>query len=44
MREVLRIPQAGGCWLSEKMSDLAAHPFAQLGFVILCVSGSASTS
>ena len=38
MREVLRHLQAGGCWLSEKMSDLAAHPFAQLGFVILCVA------
>jgi low affinity Fe/Cu permease len=38
MREVLRNLQAGGCWLSEKMADLAAHPFAQLGFVILCIA------
>ena len=29
--------EAFGCWLSEKSADLAAHPFAQLGLVLLCV-------
>lgn len=26
-----------GCWVSEKVADLAADPFAQLGFIILCL-------
>ena len=26
-----------GCWLSEKMAGFAAHPFAQLVFVLVCV-------
>ena len=38
MREVLRTLQAGGCWLSGKMADLAAHPVAQLGFIALCLA------
>lgn len=38
MRNVLRSLQAGGCWLSEKMAGLAAHPFAQLAFVALCLA------
>jgi low affinity Fe/Cu permease len=28
--------EALGCWLSEKAADLSAHPFAQLGLVLLC--------
>lgn len=28
--------QTLGCWLSGKVSDVAAHPFAQIGFLILC--------
>lgn len=27
-----------GCWLSARVADLAAHPYAQLGFVILCIA------
>lgn len=27
-----------GCYLSERVSDMAAHPYAQLGFVIFCVA------
>jgi low affinity Fe/Cu permease len=26
-----------GCWVSEKVSDLAANPFAQLGVLLFCV-------
>ena len=26
-----------GCWLSEKIADFSAHPFAQVGVVLLCV-------
>lgn len=37
MHKVLRNFQALGCWLSEKMAGLAAHPFAQLIFVLICV-------
>jgi low affinity Fe/Cu permease len=29
--------EALGCWISEKVADVAAHPFAQLGVVLLCV-------
>jgi low affinity Fe/Cu permease len=29
--------KAFGCWVSEKVADLSADPFAQLGFIILCV-------
>lgn len=25
-----------GCWLSEKVADISAHPFAQIGLVLLC--------
>jgi low affinity Fe/Cu permease len=25
-----------GCWLSEKGADISAHPFAQIGLVLLC--------
>src|SRR4051794_29763886 len=27
-----------GCWLSARVADLAAHPYAQFGFVILCIA------
>jgi low affinity Fe/Cu permease len=27
-----------GCWLSARVADLAAHPYAQFGFVVLCVA------
>ena len=26
-----------GCWISQAASDIAAHPFAQIAFVIVCV-------
>jgi low affinity Fe/Cu permease len=28
--------EALGCWLSEKVADISAHPFAQVGLVLLC--------
>lgn len=28
--------EAVGCWLSEKGADISAHPFAQVGLVLLC--------
>jgi low affinity Fe/Cu permease len=30
--------EALGCWLSEKVADISAHPFAQVGVVVLCVA------
>jgi len=27
-----------GCWLSARVADLAAHPYAQLSFILLCVA------
>src|SRR4051794_39095933 len=27
-----------GCWLSARVADIAAHPYAQFGFVLLCVA------
>ncbi|HEU0098298.1 MAG TPA: low affinity iron permease family protein [Allosphingosinicella sp.] len=29
--------EAVGCWLSEKVADVSAHPFAQLGLVMVCL-------
>lgn len=29
--------EALGCWISEKVADFSAHPFAQVGVVVLCV-------
>ena len=29
--------EAVGCWLSEKVADVSAHPFAQLGLVLVCI-------
>ena len=29
--------KAFGCWVSEKVADLAAEPYAQLGFLVLCI-------
>jgi low affinity Fe/Cu permease len=28
--------EALGCWLSEKVADVAAHPYAQVGLVVAC--------
>ena len=28
--------EALGCWLSEKVADISAHPFAQIGLMLLC--------
>ncbi|MEA3052029.1 MAG: hypothetical protein QOG72_932 [Sphingomonadales bacterium] len=28
--------EALGCWFSEKVADVAAHPYAQVGLVMLC--------
>jgi len=28
--------EAFGCWISEKAADVAAHPFAQVGLVLVC--------
>jgi low affinity Fe/Cu permease len=30
--------EALGCWISEKVADISAHPFAQVGVVILCAA------
>lgn len=30
--------EAVGCWLSEKVADIAAHPFAQVGLVLVCAA------
>ena len=30
--------QRWGCWLSEKVADIAGHPFAQLGVVLVCAA------
>ena len=30
--------EAVGCWLSEKVADVSAHPFAQVGVVLLCIA------
>ena len=30
--------EAFGCWISEKVADVAAHPFAQVGLVLLCAA------
>ena len=30
--------EAVGCWISEKVADFSAHPFAQVGVVVLCVA------
>ena len=29
--------EAAGCWLSEKVADVSAHPFAQVGLMLVCV-------
>ena len=30
--------EALGCWISEKVADVAAHPFAQVGLVLVCAA------
>jgi low affinity Fe/Cu permease len=30
--------EALGCWISEKVADVAAHPFAQVALVVLCAA------
>ncbi|MEA3065324.1 MAG: hypothetical protein QOJ27_1776 [Sphingomonadales bacterium] len=30
--------EALGCWLSEKVADISAHPFAQAGLVLVCAA------
>jgi low affinity Fe/Cu permease len=30
--------EAVGCWLSEKVADISAHPFAQIGLVLVCAA------
>lgn len=30
--------EALGCWFSEKVADVAAHPFAQVGLILLCAA------
>jgi low affinity Fe/Cu permease len=27
-----------GCWISEKTAEFSAHPFAQLGLIVLCAA------
>jgi low affinity Fe/Cu permease len=29
--------EALGCWLSEKVADVAAHPYAQIGLIVGCL-------
>ena len=36
-REQSRL-EAAGCWISERVADFSAHPFAQLGLVLVCVA------
>jgi low affinity Fe/Cu permease len=30
--------EALGCWISTKVSDLSAHPFAQVAFLLICIA------
>jgi low affinity Fe/Cu permease len=30
------VPESWGCWLSERVADLAGNPFAQLALLLLC--------
>ncbi len=30
--------EALGCWLSEKVADVSAHPFAQVGLILICAA------
>jgi low affinity Fe/Cu permease len=30
--------EAIGCWISEKVADVSAHPFAQVGVVLVCTA------
>src|SRR3954462_10962117 len=30
--------ERAGCWVSEWVADVAGHPFAQVGFVVLCAA------
>jgi low affinity Fe/Cu permease len=30
--------EALGCWISTKVSDLSAHPFAQVAFLLVCIA------
>ncbi|HEX8626479.1 MAG TPA: low affinity iron permease family protein [Allosphingosinicella sp.] len=30
--------EAAGCWLSERVADISAHPFAQVSLVLLCAA------
>jgi low affinity Fe/Cu permease len=27
-----------GCWISEKVAEFSAHPFAQIGLIVLCAA------
>ena len=27
-----------GCWISQKVADISAHPFAQLGVILVCAA------
>jgi low affinity Fe/Cu permease len=38
MTDVRTRLEAVGCWLSEKVADISAHPFAQVGLVLICAS------
>jgi low affinity Fe/Cu permease len=36
-------PQEGaihrlGCWLSARVANISAHPYAQIGFIVLCIA------
>ena len=33
--EKSRLTRAG-CWISQKVADFSAHPFAQIGLILLC--------
>jgi low affinity Fe/Cu permease len=30
--------QSVGCWISEKVANFAANPFAQIGLIVLCLA------
>jgi low affinity Fe/Cu permease len=38
MRNAQSRLEAAGCWFSEKVADVSAHPFAQIGLVLLCAA------
>lgn len=36
-REQSRL-EAGGCWVSEKVASVSAHPYTQIGLILFCAA------